>query len=474
MMFNNLKIRISLWYSILLTLILASALFASYKIIGLQLKSEIENDLKTKANTVKYFFIENEKSSKSNGEAKHHGEEEGEGSQEHEGHTFQDIQIYTETPDNNYVMYIYAEGELKYLTERYEKTKLAVYPSEISDGNVIDVDFNGIPFTLTALNMPEFTLYIGYELSSLADIQQKILKIFLYIFPIGLIFSFIFGFMVTQRSMNVVKRISITTDSITSSNLSNRISVPRGKDEITQLILTLNSMIDRLEKSFAQAKQFSQDAAHEIRTPLTIIRGEIEEILENSPVNETTIKTLENVLEEIQYLTSISERLLLIHKMDTNKIKYHFESVDLSTLMYEISQDAEIMASDKNIEVSLDCTDGIYFNGNKELITRLLWNLMDNAIKYNQPNGKINLNLKRDKTGISINVKDSGIGIPPEEIPKIFERFYRVDKSRSRRLGGSGLGLAICKWILELHNGEILVTSEVYRGTNFSVIFPEE
>ena len=151
-MLSNLKTRISLTYSILLTLILASALFASYKIIGLQLKSEIENDLKTKAITVKSFFIEEEEKPKSNSESEHHGDEEGESSEEHGGHTFQDIQIYTETPDNNYVMFIYTDGKLTYLTERFKQKKLEVSAPEIQDGNVIEVDFGGIPFSLTALN----------------------------------------------------------------------------------------------------------------------------------------------------------------------------------------------------------------------------------------------------------------------------------------------------------------------------------
>ncbi len=142
-----------------------------------------------------------------------------------------------------------------------------------------------------------------------------------------------------------------TAESITSTNLSKRIAMPKGKDEISSLILTLNSMIDRLEKAFSQAKQFSQDAAHEIRTPLTIIRGEIEELLNKNPIDEPTTKTLENVLEEIQYLSSISERLLLIHTMDTGKIKYHFQRIKLSELMHEIYQDVEIISSDRKLNI---------------------------------------------------------------------------------------------------------------------------
>lgn len=467
-MLNNLKFRISLSYSLLLILILASALFVSYQIIGLQLKNEIVADLKNKSGNV-LSILQQEDISEEKSKNKHHDEQEEEQSEKSHRYGFWDVQLFTEGSDNNTVLFLFADGELKYITEKYKTDNLKVKPFEIPDGEVRDVIINDTPFSITALNMPEFTLYIGYKTTALFDLQHKLLNIFLIVFPIGVILSFLFGFLVTQKSMNIVKRISKTAESITSTNLENRIAIPKGNDEISSLIITLNLMIDRLDKSFVQAKQFSQDAAHEIRTPLTIIRGEIEELLENSETNETTIKTLENVLEEIQYLTSISERLLLIHKMDTNNIKYHFEPIDLSSLLVEISQDAEIISSEKNIEIQLDNKEGITINGNKELITRLLWNITDNAIKYNKPVGKILFSLSNDEKSVFVKIKDTGIGIPKEEIPKIFDRFYRVDKSRSRRLGGSGLGLAICNWIVELHNGEIVVNSEVNIGTEFCI-----
>jgi signal transduction histidine kinase len=231
-------------------------------------------------------------------------------------------------------------------------------------------------------------------------------------------------------------------------------------------------MIDRLEKSFAQAKQFSQDAAHEIRTPLTIVRGEIEQLLDGENVDGNTSKTLENILEEIQYLSSISERLLLIHKMDTSKIKYHFEDIDLSKLLEEVYQDVLIISSEKQLEISKQIQEGLLLKGNKELLTRMLWNFAENGIKYNKQGGSMSLTLKADKKNICIEIEDGGIGIPSEDIPKIFDRFYRVDKSRSRQLGGSGLGLSICKWIADLHNGSIEVESDENEGSLFRIYLP--
>ncbi len=269
--------------------------------------------------------------------------------------------------------------------------------------------------------------------------------------------------------MKVIRRINETANKITSSNLSERIKAPKGKDEISSLITILNSMITRLEKSFVQAKQFSQDAAHEIRTPLTIIHGEIEELIEKETAGDNTVRSLENILEEIQYLSSISERLLLIHTMDTGKIKYSFEVVGLSELMKEIYQDAVIISSDRNIKIKLNIIDDIELNCNKEFITRLLWNIIDNAIKYNKPEGSVSFEVYKNNSDVCFAVRDSGIGIPAEEIPKIFNRFYRVGKSRSQEMGGSGLGLAICKWIATLHNGVITVESELHKGSAFTI-----
>lgn len=470
MRFNNLKLRISLTYSFLLMLILGTTLIASYKIIGLQLKNEIVDDLKSKAEMVNFFLTQDDVI-KEKSEGEHHNEG-GEGSENGHRYEFRDIQLFTEGSDKNIVLLVYSEGQLKYMTESYKNSYLVTSPVDIPDGEVIDIDYSGIPFCLTAIDMSEFKVYIGYKVSELEELQNKLMNIFLLIFPIGVILSFIFGYLVTQRSMNIVQIISETAQFITSQNLNKRIDEPKSKDEITTLIITLNSMIDRLEKSFNQATQFSQDAAHEIRTPLTIIRGEIEELIESNILDNNTSKTLENTLEEIQYLTSISERLLLIHKMDTNNIKYHFEPVDLSALMVEIAQDAEIISANKSIEISLQNSKDVIFRGNKELITRLLWNITDNAIKYNKPSGSISYELRKELNNILIIIKDSGIGIPADDIPKIFDRFYRVDKSRSRRLGGSGLGLSICSWIAELHDGKIQVESKVDIGTEFTIILP--
>lgn len=470
-MFNYLKIKIISWYTFLLTVILAATLFGSYKIIGYQLKNDVLNDLKIKTESVDRVIREGVKVERESG--REHQEKREREINEHQRREYNinDLQLYTEIADDNYILFIYNSEELNYLTEKYKNAGLQVSRFEIPDKQIIDVELNNIPFSMTAITKSGFSIYIGYELSALTGLQSKLLKIFLIAFPVGVLLSIICGFFVTQKSMKVINKISDTTERITSNNLSERIEAPEGKDEISRLIRTLNTMIDRLEKAFNQAKQLSQDTAHEIRTPLTIIRGEIEELVENETTSDETARKLENILEEVQYLSSISNRLLLMHIMDTNQIKYNFKTIDLSELVKEIYQDAAVISNDRNIEIQIDTIENIELNCNKELITRLLWNITDNAIKYNNPKGTISFKLYEDNSNICIQISDTGIGIPNEEIPKIFDRFYRVDKSRSRELRGSGLGLAICKWITDLHDAVIKVESEIDKGSTFTIIF---
>ena len=348
-MFNNLKIKISLWYTLLLTVILAITLFSSYKIIGFQFKNEIIRELSIKTESAKEILIQRELSDE---ESYEHGSDEHEGQKEnHINDPYYDIKLITESADDNYILFIYEGSELQYLSEKYGLLNPDTIIGKIPEKVTVDLTLLDIPFCFSMVQQSGTKVFIGYELSSLSDLQNRLLRIFLLIFPIGVLLSFICGFVVTQQSLSVIKKISATTNNITSSNLSNRIEVPSGSDEISSLIETLNSMIERLEKSFTQAKQFSQDAAHEIRTPLTIIRGEIEELLESESSDNNTTKTLENILEEVQYMTSISERLLLIHNMDTNNIKYHFKEIDISELIKEIYRDIQLISSEADIKV---------------------------------------------------------------------------------------------------------------------------
>jgi len=385
---------------------------------------------------------------------------------------FYNIREYTDIADDKYILLAYCADSLMYISRKYSKLKNSLKKFDIREKSTPTKIVSGIPFSITPIFKNGYSIYLGYEISIIYLLKRRILNIFLMIFPVGIVLSIGCGYLATRSSLKIIKTITKTANRISSKNLSERIIVPSEKDEISELVVTLNSMIDRLEKSFTMVQQFSQDAAHEIRTPLTIVRGEIEELLKDERCPEYISNILDNVLEEIQYLTSTSNKLLLIHGFDTDKIKYHFTSVNLNKILEEIFQDAEVLSTEKKLNIKLDIKDLIQVQGNEELLVRLFWNIIDNAIKYNKKNGSVVITLERKENNAVVCIRDTGIGIPEEEIPRIFDRFYRVDKSRSRELGGSGLGLSICKWIVELHKGEIKVESQLSIGSKFTVFLP--
>ena len=444
----NFKTKISLWYAGIFSIILVFTFFISFKIVSYKLKVDILKDIKSKTSILKKLIHKNTLDKNT---------------------TLNKIKLYTEIADNNYSIFIFLNNKLFYKTPRQQHLFSHLFRYKIRANKIEEYNIEGLPIYVSYFKHNKQKIYITYKLNSVKSLQKNLLYIFLAIFPFSILISILGGFVLTQKSMNIIKKIDITAQNITSNNLNKRIPLSKGNDEITDLIKTLNSMIDRLEKSFLQAKQFSQDAAHEIKTPLTIIKGEIENLIELEIKNNKTTTVLENILEEVQYLSNISNRLLLIHNIDTHNIKYNFEELNFTELMNEIIEDIKILSIDKNIEIKYNIEENMKIRGNKELLSRLLWNIADNAIKYNNVNGWVKIIAKKENNSICIKIIDNGIGIPKSEALKIFDRFYRVDKSRSRQLGGSGLGLSICKWIVELHNGKLSVESKEYVGSKFTI-----
>jgi signal transduction histidine kinase len=243
-------------------------------------------------------------------------------------------------------------------------------------------------------------------------------------------------------------------------------------DELGRLSITINDMIRRLHDSFARVRQFSADASHELRTPLTIMRGEIELGLRSPKSLEEYRELLESTLEEIMRLTTIVDNLLTLEKADQGTGGANFSEVDLQALVEELYEDTELLAARKSIAIRLRTSTPITIVGDRGRLRQLFLNLVDNAIKYTPDGGGVSLALERHDGAAVFEVSDTGVGIAADDLGKIFDRFYRVDKARSRELGGSGLGLSIAKWIAELHRGTITVRSEPRKGSTFTVTLP--
>jgi len=214
------------------------------------------------------------------------------------------------------------------------------------------------------------------------------------------------------------------------------------------------------------------DASHELRTPLTIMRGEVELALRSTKDPEEYRRVLVSNLEELVRLSSIVESLMTMSKADFSQEDVQYEEVHLKDLIAELYEDGMIIALKKHIGVELRKNEDVVIVGDRLRLHQLLLNLLDNAIKYTPEYGHVYVASERQNGFVKVEVRDTGVGIPRNELKKVFDRFYRVDKARSREMGGSGLGLAIAKWIVELHRGHIEVESEPGKGSTFTVYLP--
>lgn len=330
----------------------------------------------------------------------------------------------------------------------------------------------GEPVRAAVTRDRNFTIVVGYPLEELRDALENLYSIFLILIPIALVVSVIGGLYLANTSLRPVDEITRRARRITAENLDQTIPLRRVDDEIGRLTATMNDMIRRLHDSFAQVRQFSADASHELRTPLTVMRGEIELALRNVKTAEEYRRVMASALEEILRLTTIIDNLLLLARADRGMYDGTFSEVDLAELAGELYDDGTMLAEPKRITVTLERNDPAMIVGDRVRLRQLFLNLIDNAIKYTPEGGSVSIAVERNNGSALFRVKDTGIGIPPEETGRVFDRFYRVDKARSREMGGSGLGLSIARWIAELHRGSIRVESEVDRGSVFTVELP--
>jgi signal transduction histidine kinase len=296
--------------------------------------------------------------------------------------------------------------------------------------------------------------------------------------PLTLILASGGGYFLASRALKAIDLISVTAAKISQSNLSQRIKINKGReDEIGRLVKTLNSLLDRLENSFYRQKQFNADVSHELKTPISVIKAQIEEAIDSEKKLTSDQKNiLLTIKKQIEQMNQLVSQMLLLAKVDGKNIKPDKEEFDLNVVVDAVIEEMNNLASEKNISIKKEIREGQEFRmkADLSLITQLLLNLIDNALKYSKDSGKIKIILTKLDGFYRLNIIDNGIGIAEEDLDDIFKRFYRVDKSRSREYGGTGLGLSICSWIVKIHGGEINIKSSLKKGSNFEILLPEE
>ncbi len=329
-----------------------------------------------------------------------------------------------------------------------------------------------------------YFIRLGQSLQALSGARRQLLLVLGVAIPIALLLGSFGGLLLAHQALAPVDRITSAAEQIAKGDLTERVPAPAKMDEIGRLAATFNHMISRLQAAFERQKQFTSDASHELRTPLAVMRGDIEITLRRERTAEEYQRVLSSSLEEIVRLSRLIEDLLMLARADAGRVELRCEPLDLQALCQQMVEYIAPLAEQReqtlvyNAPEPAKTDDGeeddlVIINADVQRIKQLLLNLLDNAIKYTEPQGSIALGLKVEAQTAVLTVTDTGRGIPAEDLPHIFERFFRRSaKTADRSASGFGLGLSIVKWIVDAHGGSITAQSEVGKGTTFTVRFP--
>ena len=321
-----------------------------------------------------------------------------------------------------------------------------------------------------------YNIRIGAALP-LAEIEASMDQLFL-----ALLFSALLvlagmaagGYVLTHKTLDPVNDIITKAQKISRTNLSERIEIRNERDELGKLSRVLNDLFDRLQDSFDTQQQFMADAAHELKNPLAILRAHLEGEINNPELSDTLKSKLVQDVETVGRMNYLINNLQFLAKSDETNPSWDFRDVDLAEVIRDVGSDCQVLAENKHQSLAVDTPRTARFHGDPTRLYQLFFNLVENAIKYTQNGGQVSIGLKQDGPGYQVKVKDNGPGIPPNDLPRVFNRFYRVHKDRSRQSGGSGLGLAIARVIAEGHLGKLTVENNNGPGCSFTVELPAE
>jgi len=351
-----------------------------------------------------------------------------------------------------------------------------VWPAEVESSRTVPLE-GGRKLLLTrhkvqAPNGKNYLVEAGAPMDSVRSDLRKWVIFLAGLFPLVALVALAGGYILVNRSLQPVDWISATAERISSQNLTERLPVPQTGDELERLSLALNRMIARLDEAFQHSRRFVADASHEMRTPLTVLKGELEGLVGEPHLAEDLRARLETALDEVNRLANIVEGLFAISRLDAGEAAAEWVKCDLAHLAASTADQMSLLAEDKSIEVTCVTPNPVWVEGDRPRLKQVVVNLLHNAIEYTPRGGNIKLCVEAKDSKAVLEVSDTGIGIPTQALPHIFERFYRVDKARSREHGGAGLGLSIVRSICQAHQGKVEVASAFGQGSCFRVELP--
>src|SRR5947209_590934 len=325
----------------------------------------------------------------------------------------------------------------------------------IQDGKVF-----GVVQVATSLSEVNTTLYdVGIQL--------------LFIAPVALLLSAVVSYWLASRAFVPIDRLTQAARQIKARDLQQRVPVPCAHDEVRNLALTLNEMIDHLEQAFIRQRRFVADASHELRTPVTVIRSKTDMALLQIFQPEDYVNLFRTIHTESERLSRLISDLLALARVDEGQVHLEREVVRFDLLVEAVTATLEPLAAEYNVTLAVEVIEPVSVLGDEARLMQVVINLLENAILYTNAGGCVSVRVLRKNAQVYLVIRDTGIGIAPEHLPHIFNRFYRVDPARMRTEGGnSGLGLAIVDWVVKAHSGSIAVESQVGQGSTFTVVFP--
>jgi heavy metal sensor kinase len=390
---------------------------------------------------------------------------------------------YTPALNDRFVRIAQRDGAILYLSasptnQGFDPAALPppIWPDQIEASREVPL-VGGRKMLLTAhsLLLPgggRFLIETGAPMDGVQADLKKWLLFLAAMLPVVLAIAVGGGFVLVKRALLPVDEIAARAERISSQNLSERLPVAQTGDELERLSLALNRMIERLDLAFRYSRRFMADASHELRTPLTVLQGELEILVQQPQFTTDWRDRVGSALEEVDRLAHIVEGLFAISRLDAGEAAAEWVPLDLAQLAAATVDQMSLLAEDKSIHLTCNACLGAWVEGDRARLKQVVVNLLDNAIKYTPQGGEITLNVATQETKAVLEVADNGVGIPAESLPRVFERFFRVDQARSREQGGAGIGLSIVKSICTAHHGRVEASSGPGRGSRFRVELP--
>ena len=347
------------------------------------------------------------------------------------------------------------------------------FKDNVSSGKTINIEKNKyFVFKVSrVIKNYKFNIYTLKNVTNENKIYKRLEYLVILFTIIGVVITIIVSKIMSRRILKPINNVIKTAKSISTDDLSKRIEIPKEEDELQNLTLIINEMLDRLETSFENQKKFVSDASHELRTPLAIIKGYAEIIRKRGTTDiDIFVESIDSIISETDNMRNLIQKLLFLAKGGITKINTKFVDIDANEMVHQIHSDTVV--STKTHKFHLEMGEDYKIKGDETLLQQAIRALIENAAKYSEPNTNIYIkSFIKDGFG-RISIRDEGVGISDEDAKRIFDRFYRVDLSRTKATGGTGLGLAIVKRIVEIHNGKIEVDSKMNEGTEISIVLP--